>query len=187
MAIDTNIRHYYTDCTGNMMYYDECNNSYLQNLLERNFENYYATGVRNAKALLQKEIINTQCNSVYSYYADTDEGIIRKELITTPKVKEVKVEEKLVIKKVIFSDPATIVLWSDGTKTVVKTQKGDPYDPEKGLAMACMKKMLSKKDYHKHLEEAQRFFVKQFRADVLDVLEKTQLNPLHVDPSPEFR
>ena len=60
------------------------------------------------------------------------------------------------IKKVIFSNPATIVLWEDGTKTVVKTQNGEPYDPEKGLAMACMRKMLSKKDYHKHLEEAQR-------------------------------
>ena len=58
------------------------------------------------------------------------------------------------IKKVIFSDPATIVLWEDGTKTVVKTQKGDQYDPEKGLAMACMRKILSKKDYHKWLEEA---------------------------------
>ena len=58
------------------------------------------------------------------------------------------------IKKVIFSDPATIVLWEDGTKTVVKTQKGDAYDPEKGLAMACMRKILSKKDYHHWLEEA---------------------------------
>lgn len=58
------------------------------------------------------------------------------------------------IKKVIFSDPATIVLWEDGTKTIVKTQKGDVYDPEKGLAMACMRKILNKKDYHKWLEEA---------------------------------
>lgn len=58
------------------------------------------------------------------------------------------------IKKVIFSDPATIVLWEDGTKTVVKTQKGDAYDPEKGLAMACMRKILSKKDYHHWLDEA---------------------------------
>lgn len=156
MAIDTNIRHYYTDCAGNMMYYDECNNSYLQSLLERNFENYYSTGVRNAKGLLQKEIINTQSNLEYRYCPDAVTGLLQAEMIKTPKVKEVKAEAKLVIKKVIFSDPATIVLWSDGTKTVVKTQNGDPYDPEKGLAMACMRKMLSKNDYHKHLEEAQR-------------------------------
>ena len=45
------------------------------------------------------------------------------------------------IKKVIFNYPATIVLWSDGSKTVVKCQDGDIYDPEKGLAMAILKKM----------------------------------------------
>lgn len=44
------------------------------------------------------------------------------------------------IKKVIFNDPATIVLWADGTKTVVKCQDGDVFDPEKGLAMAISKK-----------------------------------------------
>ena len=31
------------------------------------------------------------------------------------------------IKKVIFNDPATIVLWDDGTKTVVKCSEGDTY------------------------------------------------------------
>lgn len=73
---------------------------------------------------------------------------------TEGKKKMVIENETQKIKKVIFSDPATIVLWEDGTKTVVKTQKGDAYDPEKGLAMACMRKILDKKDYHKWLEEA---------------------------------
>lgn len=45
------------------------------------------------------------------------------------------------IMNVIFHDPATIVFWSDGTKTVVKCQSGDKFDPEKGLAMAIVKKM----------------------------------------------
>ena len=44
------------------------------------------------------------------------------------------------VKKVIFNDPATIVYWKDGTKTVVKCQKGDDFDPEKGFAMAFLKK-----------------------------------------------
>lgn len=44
-----------------------------------------------------------------------------------------------VIKKVIFNNPATIVMWKDGTKTVVKAE-GEDYDPEKGLAMAIAKK-----------------------------------------------
>lgn len=48
------------------------------------------------------------------------------------------------IKNVIFSDPATIVLWEDGTKTVVKCEN-EAFDPEKGLAMALAKKMLGNK------------------------------------------
>lgn len=45
------------------------------------------------------------------------------------------------IHKVIFNDPATVVLWSDGTKTVVKCGPEDSFDMEKGLAMAIVKKM----------------------------------------------
>lgn len=44
------------------------------------------------------------------------------------------------VKKVIFNDPATIVYWKDGTKTVVKCQDGDVFDSEKGFAMAFLKK-----------------------------------------------
>lgn len=46
------------------------------------------------------------------------------------------------IKNVIHHDPATIVYWCDGTKTVVKCVENDIYDPEKGLAMAISKKVL---------------------------------------------
>lgn len=49
------------------------------------------------------------------------------------------------IKDVIFNNPATIVKWADGTKTVVKVQKGEPYDEEKGLAMAFIKKIYDNK------------------------------------------
>lgn len=45
------------------------------------------------------------------------------------------------IRKVIFNAPATVVLWSDGTKTVVKCEPNDIFDKEKGLAMAIVKKM----------------------------------------------
>lgn len=48
---------------------------------------------------------------------------------------------RMTIKKVIFNNPATIVFWSDGSKTVVKSYLDD-YDPEKGLAMAISKKAL---------------------------------------------
>lgn len=45
------------------------------------------------------------------------------------------------IKKVIFNDPATIVYWTDGTKTVVKAGKDDTFDKETGLAMAIAKRV----------------------------------------------
>lgn len=46
------------------------------------------------------------------------------------------------VKKVIFNPPATIILWNDGTKSVVKCQNGEEYVSEKGFVMAYLKKML---------------------------------------------
>lgn len=50
--------------------------------------------------------------------------------------------------KVIFNNPATIVFWRDGTKTVVKCNPGDVFDPEKGLAMACTKKLFGNNGFY---------------------------------------
>lgn len=49
------------------------------------------------------------------------------------------------IVNVIFNNPATIVFWRDGSKTVVKCNDGE-FDPEKGLAMAIAKKFLGNND-----------------------------------------
>lgn len=48
------------------------------------------------------------------------------------------------IKKVIFNNPATIIPWDDGTKTVVKCQD-EPFDAERGMAMAIAKKFFGNK------------------------------------------
>ena len=53
--------------------------------------------------------------------------------------KELLKEDIIMIKRVLFNEPATIVWWEDGTKTVVKAE-GEAYDKEKGLAMAIAKK-----------------------------------------------
>lgn len=53
-----------------------------------------------------------------------------------------KVDNYSFISRVIFNGPATIILWSDGTKTIAKTHGGDAFDPEKGFAVACAKKLL---------------------------------------------
>ena len=59
--------------------------------------------------------------------------------------KDYIIDRKEDIEKVIFNDPATIVYWKDGTKTVVKCQDGDVYDKEKGLAMCVAKKFFGNK------------------------------------------
>lgn len=56
------------------------------------------------------------------------------------------------VKKIIFNDPATIILWADGTKTVVKCSEGDEYDPEKGLAFCYMKKIFGN-NYYKNIRK----------------------------------
>lgn len=49
------------------------------------------------------------------------------------------------ISNVVFSGPATVVMWSYGTKTVVKCGDGDTVDHEKVLALAIAKKALGNK------------------------------------------
>lgn len=49
------------------------------------------------------------------------------------------------IENVIFNDPATVVFWADGSKTVVKCQPGDAFSKELGLAMAICKKVYGNK------------------------------------------
>ena len=51
-------------------------------------------------------------------------------------------DHDLKYKKVVFNPPATIVLWENGSKTVVKCDDKDTFDKEKGLALCFMKKAL---------------------------------------------
>lgn len=47
------------------------------------------------------------------------------------------------ITKVVYNNPATIVFWNDGTKTVAKSHGEDSYLPEVGLMICCFKKLTS--------------------------------------------
>lgn len=51
-------------------------------------------------------------------------------------------QNRVLPQKVIFHPPATIVYWTDGTKTVVKCDDRDEFNKETGLALCYMKKML---------------------------------------------
>lgn len=73
--------------------------------------------------------IKKSLNFVYGIHANCiDDELLKLPLIVT-------------IERVIFNAPATIVFWLDGSKTVVKAQNGEPFDKEKGLAMAICKKL----------------------------------------------
>lgn len=50
--------------------------------------------------------------------------------------------KKIDVEKIIFKGPKTIVLWSDGTKTIVSMSKDEPrFDPEAAFCAAYTKKM----------------------------------------------
>lgn len=49
--------------------------------------------------------------------------------------------EEVYIKEVIYNDPNTIVLWSDGTKTRCTKHEEDKWNPEMSLLMCVMKKV----------------------------------------------
>lgn len=45
------------------------------------------------------------------------------------------------VRRILFNDPATVVFWEDGTKTVVKVTDGDKYVPYYGFLAALAKKV----------------------------------------------
>ena len=77
------------------------------------------------------------------------------------------------IKDVIFNPPATIIIWEDHTKTVVKCGENDIYDPEKGMAMAISRKALGDRGsyynvFEKWLEPYYKKRLDKFVADILN-------------------
>ena len=61
---------------------------------------------------------------------------------------------RLKINKVVYHNPATIIYWNDGTKTVVKCDEDDTYDKEKGFLLCCMKKLYRNKgNYNNELKK----------------------------------
>lgn len=50
--------------------------------------------------------------------------------------------------KLIVNGPATVILWDDGSKTVAKCNKDEPFDPEKGVAIAIAKRFVSSNKLH---------------------------------------
>lgn len=88
------------------------------------------------------------------------------------------------IKDVIFNDPATIVLWSDNTKTVVKAHN-EPFDLEKGLAMAICKKLYGNKGSFNNIFKKWIPEEKIIANDVIDAFNKVMNEPEESEESEE--
>lgn len=66
------------------------------------------------------------------------------------------------IKDIQFNGPATIIMWMDGTKTVVKCKDGEVYDQEKAIAMAISRRALGEEGYSS-VFHAKEFAEKELR------------------------
>lgn len=80
---------------------------------------------------------DNKLKDAFMNYCANDVNITRETLA----FRELGELKNLKVMKVIYNKPATIVFWSDNTKTVVKCKKKDKYDPEKGFFIACAKKL----------------------------------------------
>lgn len=93
---------------------------------------------------------DTKCwDELKTNYALTDIELISKKNSKEAYNKRIFLE----IKDIIINDPATIILWKDGTKTVVKCQNEDTFDPGTGIAMAILKKLYGNSGFYKDIFE----------------------------------
>lgn len=91
-------------------------------------------GLRSCKTLYQglKKFQDKQAEDTVEYTKE----LLNKLIGGTDEMKNVDV------KKIIFSGPKTIVLWTDGTKTIVSMSKDETnFDPEAAFCAAYTKKM----------------------------------------------
>ena len=123
-------------------------------------------------------------NASYEDYCRKDVEILRDLYKTMYGTKAFKTNYVPEIKNVIFNDPATIVFWEDGTKTVVKCQDGDEFDPEKGLAMAIAKKAYGNKG--SYCNKMKKWLPKEEQVDtnpILRGISEPKVFPVTIDRS----
>lgn len=75
------------------------------------------------------------------------------------------------ISKVIFNGPATIIIWNDGVKTVVKANGSDleNFDYEKGISMAIAKRYFGNVGHY--YENIKKWIPKEEPAESIDAAE----------------
>lgn len=100
------------------------------NRTEMENTNYYTKLLKNLMGAIDKQ--SRIDNSFGSYYEDDNGNVTY-------------------IKEVIYNDPAVVVIWNDGTKTVSKCDYGDNFNPEFGLILCVLKKVIGNEQVAKLL------------------------------------
>lgn len=94
--------------------------------------------LENLHILKGENTMNNVMNDLYGHMISPMEAYVRNDVSTIASLFQKRMPN---IKNVHFSGPVTVVIWDDGTKTMVRCTNED-IDYEKGLAMAISKKLL---------------------------------------------
>lgn len=103
---------------------------------------------------------------------DIFKGYIMEDVMRTNKI---FYRTGLIPTKIIYNPPATIVFWTDGTKTVVKCSAEDEYNEYYGFLCALGKKMFGTNSHLKKLidEKAERHYPEDEFSKQIEQLEKS--------------
>ena len=77
----------------------------------------------------------------------------KKIMIDVPDQKNITIPT---VKRIVYHDPATIVFWQDGTKTVVKCMDGEPFEKYAGFCAALAKKVFGSTSKAKKIAGAKK-------------------------------
>lgn len=120
-------------------------NPYFKWAFPIDYSDYYHKAYDYPKAYEDKWKTKDQVDALSYVFRDIEEtNKLFEKFINKEDFKMIQMDVKTLldqIKEVKFNDPATIILWKDGSKTVVKCQNDETFDPEKGLMAAIIKKL----------------------------------------------
>ena len=84
--------------------------------------------------------ISSMNNETFSFTIPST-ALSVEDIIFNGKLSNVSIRTIPNVKRVVYNNPATIIFWSDGTKTVVKCMDGEPFEKYAGFCAALAKKV----------------------------------------------
>lgn len=100
-----------------------------------------------ADPLFQERMVVRKASEWHSEYNPKPQIRLECEVILHPEEshyakygKEKEDNDSIPYQRIIFNPPATIVYWKNGTRTVVKCDPNDKYDPMTGVLLCFLKK-----------------------------------------------